>query len=443
MKKVLIITYHFPPDAAIGAVRPAKFAKFLPDFGWEPVIYTVKEKNYESCDDSRFEPKLKDLTIYRANLIPGLLQGYSRLIHGRIRSLGNTSNLTVSHESESQNSVNSLRRVLRSLVRTPDANQGWIFNILIDGYRIMRKHKIDAFITSGPPMSTHLGGLLLKHLTHVKWVADFRDPWKSPTRSAAWKSGYASGVGDSIGDWLESRVVLAADMLVTTAGSLNSHFRSILPEAHRDKCHIITNGFDESDFVELDQYVPKKNSKIKITYAGALYSNRDPEPLFVTLADMFKRGDMDKESVEIDLVGQCGYWGGIPVQGLIGKHDLSSVIHVIDRVSYRESLERMAQSDALLLFAQGQSWSIPGKVYDYLRLCKPIFAMIDEGDTKDLLQSFKNVFIADPNNIETMRQSFLGMIEFLNNGTSGLNLENQIKIFDRRTLTQSLAQCLG
>jgi hypothetical protein len=442
MKKVLIITYHFPPDAAIGAVRPAKFAKYLPDFGWEPIIYTVNEKNYESCDDSKFEPILKDLTIYRANLLPGLMQLYSRFIHGRIKPSGNTSNITQSHERGSENKVNSLRRVFRSLVLIPDANQGWIFNILFDGYKIIRDRKVDAIVTSGPPMSTHLGGLLLKYLTHVKWVADFRDPWKSPARSTVWKSGYVSSAGDYIGDWLESRVVSAADRVVTTAGSLNSHLRSILPEAHRNKCHIITNGFDESDFSGLNTSTAEKNSKILITYAGSLYFNRDPEPLFVTLSDLFKRGDLEKKSIEIDLVGECGNWRGIPIQGLIDKYDLGSVIHVIGRVPFRESLEKMAQSDALLLFAQGQSWSIPGKVYDYLKLCKPIFAMIDEGDTKDLLQSFRNVFIADPNNSETMRQSFLGMIESLSDGAGGPDLEDQIKRFDRRTLTESLAWCL-
>jgi glycosyltransferase involved in cell wall biosynthesis len=335
-----------------------------------------------------------------------------------------------------------LRRILRSLVLIPDASQGWILNILIDGYRIMKRHKIDAFMTCGPPMSTQVGGLLLKAATGTKWVADFRDPWRSPTRSTAWESGYTSGIGDSIGDWLELRVVLGADRVVTTATSLNNHIRSILPGAHRNKCHIIANGFDESDFVNLDHYVPKKNSKIKITYAGALYFNRNPEPLFVAIAELIKRGDLDKGSVDIDLVGQCEYWRGGPVQGLIDKYGLGSVVHLTGRVSYRESLERMARSDALLLFAQGQAWSIPGKVYDYLKLCKPIYAIIDEGDTKDLLKSFKNVFIGDPDHIETMRESFLGMIEFLNNGTGSLDLEDQIKSFDRRTLTGRLAQCL-
>ena len=78
-QRVLIITYHFPPDSAMGAVRPAKFAKYLPDFGWEPVVYTVKDRYYERCDYGKFEPRLKPITIYRANLIPGPLEVYTWL----------------------------------------------------------------------------------------------------------------------------------------------------------------------------------------------------------------------------------------------------------------------------------------------------------------------------------------------------------------------------
>lgn len=444
MKKVLIITYHFPPDAAVGAVRPAKFAKYLPDFGWEPIIYTVKENHYELCDDSKFEPMLKDLRIYRANLIPGLLELYSRLIHRPVAFFGNTSSsTTLGHGRPVQNSHNSLKRLLSSIVRIPDDKQGWIFNIIIDGYRIIRKHKIDVFITSGPPMSTHLGGLLLKYLTQVKWVADFRDPWISPSRSIDVKSAYVTSVGDYVGDWLQSRVVMRADIVITTARSLNRHFRSIVPEVHRNKCHIITNGFDESDFSGLNTSAPERNSKIVITHAGTLYFNRNPEFFFMTLAGLFRRGDIGKESVEIDLVGECVYWRGSPIQNLIDKYDLSSVIQVIGRVPFKESLERMAHSDALLLFAQGQPWSVPGKIYEYLKLCKPIFAVIDGGDTKDLLQSFKNVFIADIDNIQMMGQSFLAMIEFLKNDPGAFDLEDQIKMFNRRVLTEKLTRCLG
>jgi hypothetical protein len=107
MEKVLIITYHFPPDAAVGAIRPVKFAKFLPEFGWEPIIYTVKEKYYGLLDYSKFESVLKPLKIYRANLIPGPLHLYSRLIREVRKS---TNNLHGHHriKTTNQNGLNSI-----------------------------------------------------------------------------------------------------------------------------------------------------------------------------------------------------------------------------------------------------------------------------------------------------------------------------------------------
>ena len=156
MKKVLIITYHFPPDAAVGAVRPAKFAKFLPEFEWEPIIYTVKDKFYETLDLTKFEEELKNIKTYRTNLILGLLKLYSSLIHRRIRFPSNSLEPKLI-KTNNQDGVGYIKRFLSSVVRFPDNKQGWILNIPMEGYRILKKHKINTFITSGPPMSTHVG----------------------------------------------------------------------------------------------------------------------------------------------------------------------------------------------------------------------------------------------------------------------------------------------
>jgi hypothetical protein len=440
MKKVLIISYHFPPDAAVGAVRPAKFAKYLPEFGWEPIIYTVKERYYESCDYSRFEPALNNLRIYRANLIPGPLQLYSRLIYKANKTLNNTSHINQYLEGASQNRGSSLKRFLSCMARVPDDMPGWIFNILMGGYRIIKEHRIDVIITSGPPMGTHLGGLLLKHLTHAKWIADFRDPWKSP----AWESHriISSNFADYVDKLLELRVIFAADILVSTSPSLNNYFKSIVRSNKRNKCHIIPNGFDESDFLDLCKSTHVISPKIKITYAGSLAFSHNPEPLFIALHEMIQRGDISKERMEVDLVGECAYWGGLSVQSLINKYDLDPMVRLIGKISFRECLERMVESDALLLFAQGHPWAIPSKVFEYLRLKKPIFVLTEEGDTKKLLQSFQNAFVVDSKNIETIEQSFLALITFIKKGIGVTDLEGKFKQFDRRNLTENLASYL-
>ena len=440
MKKVLIITYHFPPDAAVGAVRPAKFAKYLPEFGWEPFIYTVKERYYESCDYSRFEPALKPLKIYRANLIPGPLHLYSRLIYKANRSLNNASPITQSFKGGSQNRINSIKRFLSSMARVPDDKQGWIFNILMGGYRIIKEHKINVFMTSGPPMSAHLGGLLLKYLTHAKWIADFRDPW---AKIIIRRPDYMhTACSNTMQKWLEYQVIRKADVVVSTTLSVSEYFKLILPKNKRSKCITITNGFDESDFMGIAHSTSRETHAIKITYAGTLYLKRDPEPFFEVLSELVKEKRIEPSHIEIDFMGNFIYYKGGSIQKLIEKYDLSSMVRYMGRIPFKMSLERLMSSNALLLFAQGHPDQIPSKVFEYLRVNRPIFALTEEGETRSVLGEFENVFIADPGNPNEIRHKFLQMLEAVYNGEKYLSSEDKIRKYDRRSLTEKLAKCL-
>lgn len=440
MKKVLIITYHFPPDAAVGAIRPAKFAKFLPEFGWEPIVYTVKEKYYGVCDYTKFEPALETIKIYRAKLIPGPLHIYSHLFHTKNNSY------SVSPGSQPvkkirQDAVGSLKRFFSSMLRLPDDKQGWIFNILLNGYRIMRKHKIDTFITSGPPMSTHIGGLLLKSMTQAKWIADFRDPWWTGNH---WKKEYyyRTQVSDSLERRLESRVIRKADVVVSTAANLTEYFKLASSGHQKDKFLTITNGFDEGDFPGVRNNFSLHEPKILISHAGTLYFNRDPEPFFKVLSDLIKKRKVNKQDIEIHLIGDCRQYKGGSVKGLIDHYELSPIVKLLGVMPFDKTLERLTSSDALFLLAQGQPDQIPGKVFEYLRINKPIFAITEEGETKRILEEFENTFIADPAEEDDIAQKFLEMLKAIKNGSTYFDSLEKIKKYDRRHLTEKLARSL-
>lgn len=438
MKKVLIIAYHFPPDSAVGAIRPAKFAKYLPEFGWEPVVYTVKEKYYGSCDYSRFESVLKSLKIYRANLIPGPLTLYSRLIHNSNNSSNESLRITQAANRTSKRK-STLKRLLGPIARIPDDQQGWILNILISGYRIIKKHKIDAFITSGPPMGTHVGGLLLKYLTHAKWIADFRDPWYPGLK---WDElQYRTPISDEMHKRLECQVIRKADLLISTAPSVTTYFKSKLPERARDKCLTITNGFDESDFIGITPRTAKQ-SKVRIVYAGSLYVGRNPEPFFAALEKLVLSNAIDKNQFEIEFIGEVEYYNNKSVPALIKEYRLESFVKLSDRIPFKACLERLLSSNALLLFAQDFPEQIPAKIFEYLRMNKLIFAIANEGDTKRLLESFPNVFIANPHKVEDVSYIFLQMLSAINNGEKYLGWQNRISQFDHRNVTERLARCL-
>jgi len=440
MKKVLIIAYHFPPSSAIGAVRPSKFAKYLPEFGWQPVIYTVDEKYCEGLDHGRFEPRLHSLKIYRSKPVPGLLHLYSRLARTNKNFSGNVLG-SKSTMLPSPDQTGPFKKLLSSFARLPDDAQGWIANIVNDGYRIVKREGIEVFLTTGPPMSAHIGGLLLKQLTNVKWVADFRDPWWP--LHAGFIDSDATSFSLALEKWIAFRVVRKADVLVSTSRKVSDHFRSILPEKQGDKCVTITNGYDKSDFPIMGGSFAAKSSKIRITYAGTLYVNRNPEPLFAALHELIREGKIDKNKIQLELIGDCAYFNNVSVQTLIDEYDLSPMVQLVGKLPFHACLERLRNSDTLLLFAQGQPYQIPGKVFEYMVLNKPIFVLTGEGETKCVLEPFDHVFIADSENPVSIAETFLSMLDAVRKKTIHMDVKEKIKQYDIRALTGRLATRLS
>lgn len=441
MKKVLIICYHFPPDAAIGAVRPAKFAKYLPEFGWEPMVYTLKEQYYETCDYDKLEAGLEGVRIYRGTLFPSPLQLYSHLKGLLVRKThGNTSPTAEAYNGVVKEPDGNARHLLGSLLRLPDDKQGWIFNIATKGSLIARRHRVEAFVTSGPPMSTHLGGALVQKATGIRWIADFRDPWVA----APWGTiGPHVPLTSNLNKLLEAWVVKNADIVVSTTDSATAYFKSILDTRSKGKCLTISNGFDDDDFKSLKYTLPHESSKIKVVYAGSLYANRNPEPFLAALRKLISERLIPEEQLEIELIGDCLSFRGISVPRLVEQYGLQNIIRILDAMPYQVCLDRMANSSALLLFAQGQPAQIPGKVFDYIRINRPIFAIAEDGETKKILEPFTNAFVANPENIEDIAANFMKLLNMVKNGGHSLGIDEKIMRYSRRELTREFAECLG
>ena len=443
MKRVLIITYHFPPDAAIGAVRPAKFAKYLPEFGWEPIVYTLKQRYYEAYDFGKLEPALSSTRIHRAALIPGPLQIYSKLKDRTRKPRVDTdpaAPIVEDGEPLELRPVGRLKRLALSLLRLPDEEQGWIFNVALEGYRIARRYKIDAFVTSAPPMSTHIGGALLKKATGIRWVADFRDPWAtSPMEGINRRDDFTRRLNERLESW----VLRSADAVISTTDSLTSYFRTVVPREQSDKCLTIPNGFDEDDFRSLEGFLPEPGSKISIVFAGTIYLSRSPEPLFAALHALVSSGQISDARIEIKLIGACIPHRGVTVQSLIEKYRLHGMVRIIDWVPYDVCINNMANADALLLFAQGGGDQIPAKVFDYLRINRPIFAIAEDGETKRILEPFANAFVADPHRVEHIQAKFMGLIKRIGDGGKLLDDGANIDRYSRRELARQLAECLN
>jgi glycosyltransferase involved in cell wall biosynthesis len=441
-RRVLIISYHFPPDGAMGAVRAAKFAKYLPEFGWKPVVYTLKEQYYETRDYTRLEPVLKSIPVHRGTLIPGPLQSYSRVKGLMTGSRSGPHTIPTKAEkwhTPGANMAGRMKRLVSALLRLPDEEQGWIVNAAIGGLRLAQKYKVAAFVTSGPPMSTHLGGLLLKKATGIRWIADFRDPWiASPWQKIRPHTSFTHAMDKRLESW----VVRNADIIVSTTASATAYFKSVLPPEEQNKCLTITNGFDDDDFGSLGEVRPQTGSKIKIIYAGSLYLNRNPEPFFAALGRLVSTGQVSENQVDIELIGSCLSFRGASVLGLAAQYGVQNMVRILDTIPYHECLDKMIGASGLLLLAQGQPDQIPGKVFDYFRINRPILAIAEEGETSKALKPFANAFVADPENMEDIAEKLLNFLKAINDGVRCLDIAGSLEKYSRRELARQLSGCL-
>ena len=398
MKSVLLVTYHFPPDAEVGGFRCQKFAKYLPRHGWTPHVLTVREGYYPRHDPGR----LRDVVhaqVHRTRKLPTPLTAALGVRNAVLRAagrsdilerrLGANARTTFDQRERMEESLASrLRRYALSLNRMPDGQVGWVPPAVLAGLRLLRRHSIDAVLTSGPPHSTHLVGLWLKRLTGVPWIADLRDPWVGSPQVPL---GLRSGLSDEVEARMERAVVRRADRLVVLTDRLRESFRQQYPQYRQAKFVTITNGFDAEDFASLPPIRPEP--VFTVVHAGTLYYRRSPRALLTALTNLIERGRIPKADIQAVFAGEIA--DGHDIADLTASSPLSGLIRITGSLSHPDALSWIRRADLLCLFAQGQAEQIPAKSFEYLAAGPPILAITGEGATTDLITKAGGAAVPD------------------------------------------------
>lgn len=430
------MSYHFPPDAGVGASRPAKFAKYLPACGWDPIILTVKEKYYPMTDRSR-AADLKDIReIYRTRMLPhpgNLYLTMKTLFRGR----NHQSNPLAHDEVRNENvrRVGSLKRLLFSLEHLPDNKQVWIPVAVLHGLRIIRARKVECVLTSSPPMSCHVIGLLLHKLSGVKWIADFRDPWVSNTGKGA---DSRSRFSDIVEEWLEEATLRSAAKVVTASDGMQQDF-CMRYQFVEPKIETILNGYDPDDHSDVTRLGARRDHEVfTLTHAGTMYKNREATPFLVGVSNLIKSGRIPKGRIQVNFIGEPG-----PIRGVLRNLGLTEVVKLIDFVDYRSCLQYLYASDALLLFAQGQPLQIPGKLYDYIAVGRVIIAFTGEGATADLVKRLDCGLIIDSDDPAIIAETVAGLYRQFEDGTLVGKRADMSGELTKRVLTKKLMNGIG
>jgi glycosyltransferase involved in cell wall biosynthesis len=362
-KKVLIIAYYFPPRHTIGSVRPMGLAKYLPEYGWEPLIMTANLPGPAPGGLRVIQTEYIDIISKLKGLI-----GYRPDV-GLHEQLG----LSVSKNGINRSLLSSMISKAEATIAFPDEHIGWYKFAVREGERLLERQDIDAIMSTSSPVTSHLIARTLKVKSGKPWIADFRDLW---TQHHYYRHGVLRNFVDRK---LEIRTLNQADALVT-ANPLVSKFKDL----HNNKLmYCIPNGFDPDDFPEPS--LPRTNhNKFTITYTGQLYNGkRDPEPLFRALAELIGSGEIKRAKLEVCIFGPFENW----LLKDVRKYNLHDVVKIKGLVSREESLRMQMESSLLLILTNPREAGIyPAKVFEYLGAHRPILAIGGPGGAlKELL----------------------------------------------------------
>ena len=423
MKKVLIITYYWPPSGGAGVQRWLKFAKYLPEFGWQPVILTVNPEyaSYPQRDISLLSEVDPSCLVYTTKSFE--LYNLYKLLSGKKEvPYGGFAN-----ESK-EGILQKVSKFLRGNFLLPDPRKGWNSYALKKAAELIREHNIDTVVTTSPPHSTQLIGLRLKQKFNIRWIADLRDPW---TDIYYYNQFNHTALARKIDKSYERKVVEKADLLITVSEDVKRLFaeKSKLPIAA--KTVVIPNGFDEDDFTNTTY--PAETRKI-ISYTGTISEAYDVDSLLEALA-----------SLDVNLKAQLliRFVGKVPHSIEQKFRTTGLTIELVGYVDHSKSIEYLFRSDLLLLVipkVKNNRGILTGKFFEYLASQKPILAIgPTKGDLAKIIQETQCGSLFDYGDTKGMKRF---VEEKLN--TAQIRSENElVKQYSRRELTQKTAHFLA
>ena len=409
MKSVLMIAFQFPPYTGSSAVqRTLRFVRYLPESGWKPIVLTAQPRGYEFARSDQLDDIPAGTIVHRAFCLD------------TARHLG------------------LFRRYPRFLAR-PDRWISWWLGAIPTGLRLIRRHRPVAIWSTFPIPTAHMIGASLSKRSGLPWIADFRDPMVQegdPADPYYWHAY----------ERIERCTVKQASVCVFTTSGTRDLYRERYRAVDPERLQVIENGYDEEVFSSLTadapSLAPRSREQVLLVHSGAIYPlERDPTCLFRALRQLSFDGLIRPETLRVRLRA-TGHDEAIA--RMIRDNRVEELVELAPPVPYREAIREMLDADGLIILQGSQVRSqIPAKVYEYLRVGRPILGLTDPtGDTAQLLRRAGVVNIARSDSDVSVREALHEFLRGIDEGRAPGPDPELVRQASRRSRTRQLAQLL-
>ena len=421
-KKILIISYYWPPAGGPGVQRWLKFAKYLPEFNISPVLFVPENANYPINDNSLKSEVSKDLEIIKlpifelSNFFPSLKSLNS------IRS-GNIS------KNKNQSILQKVVFFIRGNFFIPDMKIFWKRNSVNFLKNYLSENNIETIITTGPPHSIHLIGLELKRKLNINWISDFRDPWVNLNYLNRF---HLLPFVKEYHKKLRDKVINNSDAVIVTSKRLKDLYSEINSSIFQ-----VTNGYD------YNKPVIKLDKKFSISHVGSLYNERNPEFLWDIIDELSENLQGFKEDLQINLIGN----NNKKIKQNLSKRVFNDCVVCYDYVEHKKAIEFMCSSQVLLMLEvddDESSYAIPGKLFDYLNSNRPIISIgPEQSEVREILSntgSGKFFNYKDYNSLKLyLEKLYENYVNNLSISDNNYNIDN----YNRKNLTSKLVEIIN
>lgn len=417
--KVLIITYYWPPAGGSGVQRWLKFVKYLPQFGFTPVVFTPQNANYPILDETLQQEVAPDIEVLKIPIKEpnSFLSFFSKKKNKE----------SAGFLDPNPSFFGKMAQYIRANYFIPDARKFWIKPSVKFLSKYLVNNKIDVVITTGPPHSLHLIGLQLKELHHVKWIADFRDPW---TEIDYFHQLPLTENAKNKHEQLEKEVLEKADVVLVVGKEMQKSFSKFSKNVK-----VITNGFDNEVIEDIAIEVDKSFSLVHI---GMMNADRNPIHLWKALKEIIDNNEDFASKFQLKLIGKIAD----EVEQSLKENELWQYTQVISYLPHNEVLTYQKRAQVLLLPVNNVPSAkaiITGKVFEYLQAKRPILAIAPpDGDLADIIHTTNSGVVVDFNNEQSLKKA---IVELYNSYILG-NLKvdsTDIDQYHRKSLTKKLS----